>query len=157
MQGEADDRRPDQTPLQESFDLERFVSAQSPVMAEVIRELTAGRKETHWMWFVFPQLRGLGSSSMAHRYGIGSRDEAVAYLGHPLLGPRLVYTTDLVLTHLGRSAHAIFGSPDDMKFHSCMTLFHHAADGKERAFERALHTFFEGQQDARTLALLQRS
>ena len=118
-----------------SFDLERFVTAQAPVFATVLNELKAGRKRSHWMWFVFPQLRGLGQSAMATRYGIGSLAEAQAYLAHPLLGPRLMECTRTVLAIEGRSLHAIFGSPDDLKFCSSMTLFSLAAEG-ETMFRR---------------------
>src|SRR3954463_5775730 len=103
--------------------LERFVGAQDAVMDQVLRELEAGRKQSHWMWFVFPQLAGLGHSAMARRYAIASLDEARAYLGHAILGPRLVECSDLVCRVEGRSASQVFGSPDDLKFHSCMTLF----------------------------------
>src|SRR5271169_2327732 len=105
------------------FDLQRFVTAQAPVFASALEELKKGRKRTHWMWFVFPQLRGLGSSSMATFYGIGSLEEAQAYLAHPLLGPRLVLCTETVLAIKGRTLREIFGSPDDMKFGSSMTMW----------------------------------
>ena len=113
--GSAVRRRPDM-PDEDAFHLERFVTAQAPVFAAALAELQAGQKRSHWMWFVFPQLRGLGHSAMAYRYGIGSLDEARAYLAHPLLGPRLIECTRTVLAIEGRSLHAIFGSPDDMKF-----------------------------------------
>ena len=106
------------------------------------------------MWFVFPQLRGLGHSAMAYRYGIGSLDEARAYLAHPVLGPRLIECTRTVLAIEGRSLHAIFGSPDDMKFRSSMTLFSLTADEDESAFRQALDRFCDGREDKRTLALL---
>src|SRR6185436_9505729 len=105
-------------------DLQRFVAAQAPVYSQVRAELAAGRKRSHWMWFVFPQMRGLGASAMAHRYGIASRAEAEAYLRHPLLGPRLVECTSLMLGVAdGASANDVLGSPDDLKFRSSMTLF----------------------------------
>src|SRR5919205_965409 len=107
--------------------LDRFVTAQSPVYAEVLAELRSGRKSSHWMWFVFPQLRGLGSSPTAVRFGIASIDEARAYLGHDLLGRRLRECARLVAAIDGRSARQIFGSPDDMKLRSSMTLFSRAA------------------------------
>jgi uncharacterized protein (DUF1810 family) len=135
------------------FDLERFVAAQMPVMALVRAELAAGRKRSHWMWFVFPQLAGLGFSAMAATYAIASLDEARAYLAHPVLGPRLVDCTRLVLAAEGGDAHAIFGSPDDLKFRSSMTLFALAAPD-ERAFVEALAKFFGGKADAKTLLLL---
>ena len=109
--------------MTDEFDLDRFVRAQEPVMAQVRQELSAGRKRSHWMWFVFPQLAGLGHSAMARRYAISSLAEARAYLEHPLLGPRLVGLTELVNRVEGRSIREIFGSPDDLKFHSSMTLF----------------------------------
>ena len=135
------------------MDFDRFVRAQQPVYDAVSAELARGRKATHWMWFVFPQLRGLGRSATAIHFGIESRAEALAYARHPLLGARLVHCTGLVLAHRDRSAHEIFGSPDDLKFRSCVTLFAAVADDRA-VFERALQTFFDGQPDAQTLALL---
>src|SRR5690348_18193089 len=105
------------------FELERFAAAQANVIARVKDELRAGRKQSHWMWFVFPQLAGLGFSPMAQRYAIASLAEARAYLAHTLLGARLRECTELVLAIHGKSAHDIFGSPDDLKFRSCLTLF----------------------------------
>jgi uncharacterized protein (DUF1810 family) len=139
--------------MAEDFDLERFVRAQDPVVAQVGRELAAGRKESHWMWFVFPQLRGLGKSSMAQRYGIGSLAEARAYLAHPILGVRLLAWTALVHRVEGRSASFIFGSPDDMKFRSSMTLFA-AARPEETVFHDALEKYFDGEPDRRTVDVL---
>src|SRR5207245_2076660 len=110
------------------FNLEHFVTAQAPVFETVLAELRAGRKRSHWMWFVFPQLVVLGQSSTARFYGIRSIDEARAYLAHPLLGPRLDLCTRIVLTSERSSFHAIFGSPDDMKFRSCVTLFSRAME-----------------------------
>ena len=134
-------------------DLQRFVQAQEPRMDDVLAELAAGRKRTHWMWFVFPQLRGLGHSQMAWHFGLQSRGEAVAYLAHPLLGPRLRECVELVLAVEGRSAHAIFGSPDDLKLRSCLTLFREI-DGVDGVFGKALDKYFDGQPDAVTLQLL---
>ena len=136
------------------FDLQRFVTAQAPVFASALEELKKGRKRTHWMWFVFPQLRGLGSSSMATFYGIGSLEEARAYLAHPLLGPRLVLCTETVLAIKGKTLREIFGSPDDMKFGSSMTLFARASDDDGVVFKRALDLYCQGRLDDRTLALL---
>jgi uncharacterized protein (DUF1810 family) len=136
------------------FDLERFVTAQAPVFATALAELKAGQKRSHWIWFIFPQLRGLGTSAMADLYGIGGLDEARAYLGHPLLGPRLHLVTEAVLTAEGRSLHAIFGSPDDMKFRSSMTLFAATTGNRESVFQRAIERCCDGQADPRTLALL---
>ena len=140
--------------MDDPFDLERFVRAQDPVLPEVRRELREGRKRTHWMWFIFPQLRGLGRSAMAHHYGIGSLQEARAYLAHPLLGPRLLECTRLANTAPGRSAHAIFGSPDDLKFRSSLTLFAEAAP-EEPQFREALARYFDGEPDPATLRILQ--
>lgn len=137
------------------FDLARFVAAQDPVFETARAELRAGRKRSHWMWFIFPQLRGLGRSAMAQHYGIASLDEARAYLGHPLLAERLDSVTEAVLGLHGRSAHDIFGSPDDMKFHSCMTLFHAAAGDGDPLFRQALDRYFDGRPDEETLARIQ--
>jgi uncharacterized protein (DUF1810 family) len=139
--------------MADSFDLDRFVHAQQPVMVQVRKELAAGRKMTHWMWFVFPQLAGLGSSPRAQFYGIVSLEEARAYLAHPVLGHRLVECTELVNRVTGRTAYEIFGNPDDLKFHSSMTLFSLAAPG-EAVFAAALDRYFEGGKDRRTLELL---
>jgi uncharacterized protein (DUF1810 family) len=136
-----------------SSDLDRFVQAQDRVLPAVRRELAEGRKRTHWMWFVFPQLRGLGQSPTALHYGIASLAEAEAYLAHPLLGPRLEECTALVNAVTGRSLHAIFGSPDDMKFHSSMTLFAAARPGAS-VFQEALEKYCGGVPDQRTLELL---
>lgn len=138
-------------PTQDRFDLQRFVNAQNAVYGTVIQELEEGRKRSHWMWFIFPQVEGLGSSPMAQRYAIGSRQEAEAYLQHPVLGERLTECTLLMLRHEGRSAHAILGSPDDLKFQSSMTLF---ADVSEKGspFERALDVFYGGKRDRKTVA-----
>src|SRR5439155_9621110 len=116
------------------YDLQRFVAAQEPVLETVLAELRAGRKRSHWMWFVFPQLSGLGRSSTARFYGIGSIDEARAYLADPVLGPRLDLCARIVLTSESPSLHAIFGSPADMEFRSCMTLFSLAADDPDIRF-----------------------
>lgn len=139
--------------MADSFDLQRFVDAQDPVYADVRAELRAGRKRTHWMWFVFPQLVGLGHSSMAQRYAIASRAEAEAYLRHPLLGARLRECAGLVNAVEGRSIEQIFGAPDDLKFHSSMTLFAAVAHGDE-IFAEALRRYFEGRPDAYTLQKL---
>ena len=135
--------------MADPFDLDRFIEAQKPVLAQVRRELGDGRKLTHWMWFVFPQLSGLGHSAMARRYAIASLAEARAYLGHPVLGARLIECTGLVNRIEGRSIHQILGTPDDMKFHSSMTLFAMAEPG-ERAFHDALEKYFGGEPDRLT-------
>jgi uncharacterized protein (DUF1810 family) len=139
----------------DGFDLDRFVTAQAPVIATALEELAAGRKRTHWMWFIFPQLRGLGHSGMAMAYGLASLEEARAYLDHPVLGKRLGLCTRMVLGLEGRSLHGIFGTPDDMKFRSCMTLF--ALAGTPEPFSLALDKYCAGQMDERTLELLGRS
>ncbi len=140
------------------FDLARFAAAQDPVYGRVVQELRSGRKQTHWMWFVFPQLAGLGRSAMAQRYAISGLAEARAYLAHPLLGGRLLECTQLVLDAEGRTAHEIFGSPDDLKFRSCMTLFAQAArdESNNAVFRAAIGTFFGGEFDRMTLELLSR-
>jgi len=138
--------------MDDAFGLQRFVDAQEPVYRQVCGELAAGRKTSHWMWFVFPQLKGLGRSATAQHYGIGSAAEARAYWDHPLLGPRLKQCTELVLATEGRTAHDIFGPPDDLKFRSCMTLFARATG--EPLFTRVLDRYFGGQPDAATLELL---
>jgi uncharacterized protein (DUF1810 family) len=139
--------------MADAFDLERFVRAQDPVMAQVRRELGEGRKRSHWMWFVFPQLRGLGRSAAAQHYGIASLAEARAYQAHPVLGPRLIECAELVNAVEGRSAHDIFGSPDDLKFRSSMTLFA-AVDPEAAVFGDALRKYFGGVPDPRTTELL---
>lgn len=139
--------------MSDPFDLERFVQTQNPVFDSVLAELREGRKRGHWMWFIFPQLRGLGSSAAANHFGIASRTEAAAYLKHPLLGPRLRECTELVSKIAGRSIEAIFGGIDAMKFRSCMTLF--AAAGADcEDFERALEKYFSGKGDEATLERL---
>jgi uncharacterized protein (DUF1810 family) len=138
--------------MAESFDLGRFVTAQDAVYGQVRAELGAGRKASHWMWFVFPQLEGLGRSAMAQHYAIASAAEARAYWAHPVLGPRLAQCTELVLAVEGRSAHQIFGAPDDLKFRSCMTLFARATGAP--VFSRALEKFFGGEPDPRTIERL---
>jgi uncharacterized protein (DUF1810 family) len=134
-------------------DLDRFVTAQDPVFDQVLEELAAGRKRTHWMWFVFPQLAGLGRSAMARFYAIADLDEVLRYLAHPLLGPRLVRCTELVVAVEGRTAHDIFGSPDDLKFRSSLTLFMQPA-GAPAVFAAALDKYFAAEPDRATLALL---
>jgi len=136
-----------------AHDLDRFVAAQDRVFEQVRRELRDGRKRSHWMWFVFPQLSGLGHSAMAQRYAIGSLGEATAYLEHPVLGPRLIECAELVNEVAGRSIGDIFGSPDDLKFHSCMTLFASVADAPA-VFDEALAKYFGGAPDRQTTRLL---
>lgn len=133
--------------------LARFLDAQAPVIDAVFAELRSGRKRSHWMWFVFPQLQGLGRSAMAERYAIESLAEARAYLAHPVLGARLRECCELVLAVAQRTAHEILGSPDDFKFHSSMTLFDRAAEGED-LFRRCLDRFFGGKPDPQTLVRL---
>ena len=139
--------------MDDPHDLERYVRAQEPVFAQVCAELAAGRKQSHWMWFIFPQLRGLGSSPMAERYAIASLAEARAYLAHPLLAERLRRCTQLVNRVEGRTVQAIFGYPDYLKFRSSMTLFAQAA-GDGQPFSEALAKYFGGEGDPRTRELL---
>ena len=138
----------------DEFDLQRFVEAQHPVYRQALQELLDGRKRSHWMWFVFPQIEGLGFSAMSQRYAIRSKAEARAYLVHRVLGARLNECVEAMLTHKDRSAHEILGSPDDMKFRSSMTLFA-AVSEKGSPFERALEQFYEGERDRKTIALLE--
>ncbi|AHL34639.1 calpastatin [Pseudomonas brassicacearum] len=139
--------------MHDSFNLSRFVEAQRPLFDRVMDELRAGRKTSHWMWFIFPQLRGLGHSEMADRFAISTLDEAQAYLEHDLLGPRLEQCVRTVLEHRGMSAKQIFGSPDDLKFRSCLTLFMRAQTGSA-LYQQALDQFYSGEPDRRTLLLL---
>jgi uncharacterized protein (DUF1810 family) len=135
------------------YDLDRFVTAQGPDMDAVFAELRAGRKQGHWMWYVFPQMKGLGHSSMASRFGISSREEAQAYLEHPILGARLRECTRLVNQVEGRSVDEIFGYPDDLKLRSSMTLFAQAAPG-DSVFAEAVRKYFGGRFDPLTLQRL---
>jgi uncharacterized protein (DUF1810 family) len=140
--------------MTDQFELHRFVDAQAPVYAQVMSELRDGRKRSHWMWFVFPQIAGLGHSAMAHRYAIASCDEALAYLEHPTPGPRLRECTKTVCAIEDRSIGEIFGSPDDLKFRSSMTLFE-AVSG-DPIFRNALDKFCAGVSDPATMAILQK-
>lgn len=135
------------------FNLERFVSAQKGVYETALAELQAGHKRTHWMWFIFPQIAGLGSSQMAQTYAIGSGDEAAAYLAHPVLGPRLRTCASAVAAHDDLDVDTIFGHPDNLKFHSSMTLFADVAPD-EAVFQACLDRFFGGGADPATLARL---
>lgn len=133
--------------------LARFLDAQQGVYDQALSELRAGRKQTHWIWFVFPQVAGLGSSPMSQRYAIASLQEAQEYAAHDVLGPRLVECARAVLAHADRSALEIMGSPDDLKLRSSMTLFAIAAP-EEPVFRQVLEAFFGGEADPRTEALL---
>jgi uncharacterized protein (DUF1810 family) len=139
--------------VSDPFDLQRFVAAQDAVYPLVVRELSAGGKRSHWMWFIFPQIAGLGASAMAQRYAIRSWNEAAAYLAHEVLGPRLVECTRLVLAVKGRTINQILGSPDDMKFCSSMTLF--GAASEHPIFDQALLVYCNGAKDQATLDILQ--
>ena len=141
--------------MNDLYDLQRFVDAQDRVYARVVAELRAGRKTSHWMWFVFPQLAGLGSSPMARQYAINSLPEAAAYLAHPVLGARLRECTQLLLDVKGRDISDILGYPDDLKFRSSMTLFA-ALDNAPPLFSAALQQYFAGEPDARTLEILRK-
>ena len=141
-------------PAADPFDLERFVQAQNPVFASAEAELRAGRKRSHWMWFVFPQLKGLGRSETARFFGITSLEEAKAYLVHPVLGERLTECVTLVLALTGASLREIFGTPDDLKFCSSMTLFALAAGQPDSIFEQALQRYCGGKPDQQTLGLV---
>lgn len=132
------------------YHLERFVEAQAPAFRQITSELRAGRKTSHWMWFIFPQIRGLGRSPTSMEYAISGLDEARAYLAHPVLGPRLKECTQLVLRVENRALEQIFGSPDDMKFRSCMTLFAQVSPDDD-IFLRALQKYFRGVPDRLTL------
>ena len=137
------------------FDLERFVRAQTADYDRALAELRDGKKQSHWMWYVFPQIEGLGNSPMSHRYSIKSAAEARAYLGHPILGPRLRECAAVVHSIVGRSALEILGSPDDLKLRSCATLFACVSD--DGVFEQLLQKYFKGQRDSETLRRLSSS
>jgi uncharacterized protein (DUF1810 family) len=139
-----------ETDVDDPLNLERFVRAQNPVFEQVCAELRSGGKESHWMWYVFPQMKGLGYSPTSLRFAIASREEAEAYLEHPILGARLKECTQLVLLIEGLSIRDIFGYPDYLKFHSCMTLFAQVTP-KERVFKEALDKYFGGELDRATL------
>ena len=140
--------------MTDAFDLQRFVDAQAPVYQRVVAELRHGQKQSHWMWFIFPQLTGLGQSPMARRFAIRSREEAMAYLGHGVLGSRLRECTALVNAVEGHTIREILGSPDDLKFCSSMTLF--GAVSSDAVFAAAIAKFYGGRPDQRTLDLLAR-
>jgi uncharacterized protein (DUF1810 family) len=139
--------------MPDPFNLDRFVSAQAAVFPQVLAELSAGRKRGHWIWFIFPQMKGLGRSAQSEYYGIGSREEAAAYVRHPLLGPRLIECTQLVNQVEGRAIREILGPPDDLKFRSSITLFARAAEDAT-VFNDALAKYFNGEADPLTLKLL---
>ena len=138
--------------MPDPFDLQRFVDAQDGVYRRVVAELSAGRKQSHWMWFIFPQIAGLGFSAMAQRYAISSTEEAAAYLAHGILGQRLVECTGLVLGVKDKTIRAILGSPDDLKFRSSMTLFSAVSD--DPVFDAAIAKYYAGAKDQATLGIL---
>ena len=139
--------------MSDPFHLQRFLDAQAEVYDDVLSELRAGQKRTHWMWFIFPQIAGLGSSPTAVHFAIKSRAEAEAYLEHPIVGPRLRDCTQLVNAIDGRSIHQIFGYPDDLKFHSSMTLFANVTKDNQ-VFQQALQKYFNAELDRSTLERL---
>jgi uncharacterized protein (DUF1810 family) len=141
--------------MPDPYHLQRFVDAQASCFAQVRSELAAGKKRTHWMWFIFPQLEGLGSSPMAQRFAISGIEEAKAYLAHPVLGDRLRDCTALVNAVSGRSVEDIFGYPDDLKFHSSVTLFASASHPENKVFNEALSKYFNGVPDQATTDRLQ--
>jgi len=140
--------------MSDPHDLQRFVDAQEPSYAEALREIRAGRKRSHWMWYVFPQIAGLGNSQVSARYAIRSKNEARAYLAHAILGPRLIECAEAVLALNNRSARDIFGSPDDLKLRSCATLFAQVTP-PESVFERLLDKYYSSEPDPKTLSLLE--
>ena len=142
--------------MKDSFNLERFITAQEKVYPTVIEELITGTKISHWMWFIFPQVDGLGRTEIAKRYAIKSLDEAKAYIAHPLLGTRLQECIELVLDIDGKTANAVFGSPDDLKFKSSMTLFLVAAPHID-LFQRVINKYYDGQQDKVTIEILKQN
>lgn len=139
--------------MSDPYNLLRFIEAQGPVYDTALGELKQGRKRSHWMWFIFPQLAGLGHSPTAHRFAISGPDEAHAYLAHPLLGDRILECTTTINTVHNRTANEIFGSPDDLKLHSSMTLFQETANDPQ-PFRTVIERYFDGNADARTLKLL---
>ena len=139
--------------MSDHHNLQRFIDEQESDYQSALAEITAGRKRSHWMWYIFPQYDGLGFSATSKHYAIKSLAEAAAYLEHPILGPRLRECVDALLAVTGRSAHEIFGSPDDVKLKSSMTLFAHVSP-EGSAFEQVLDGYFEGQRDGKTLELI---
>ncbi len=136
------------------MNLHRFLDAQAPVYADALAELRAGQKRTHWIWFVLPQLRGLGHSTDATYYGLENAAEAAAYLAHPVLGARLRECVTVLLSHKDKTAHTILGAPDDLKFRSCLTLFRAVAAPDDHLWQNALDHFYAGQPDEATVRLL---
>lgn len=141
--------------IDDPLDLKRFTSAQEGIYGNVLKELRRGQKSSHWMWFIFPQISGLGRSSTSMHYAIKSMEEARTYLAHPVLGARLRECSEAVLAVEGRSASAIFGYPDDMKLQSSMTLFEYAADDPDSVFARVLDKYYGGERDRTTIRLVE--
>lgn len=139
--------------MEDIHNLDRFLSAQDSSYESIINELKQGQKQGHWMWYIFPQVDGLGFSSTSRHYSIKSKLEAIAYLNHPVLGKRLIECTQTVIFHDHLSAEKIFGYPDYLKFHSCITLFNEISK-KENPFQKAIDQFYEGKTDPKTLELL---
>ncbi len=139
--------------MSDTHNLDRFVSAQGPNIDTILNELRCGKKRGHWMWYIFPQLKGLGLSSTSNIYAISSKAEATAYLHHPILGPRLIKCTEAIIAHDNLSAEEIFGYPDCLKLRSSMTLFNEVSD-KNRLFQQALNQFYSGEADPRSLEIL---
>jgi len=139
--------------MQETYDLKRFITAQEPVYQDALGELSRGLKKTHWMWFIFPQIEGLGSSEMAMRYAIRSLDEAKSYISHPVLGPRLLKCCSVLMKIHGKNALEILGSPDDLKLRSSMTLFS-LASAEIEIFPTILQKYFDGEHFVRTREIL---
>lgn len=141
--------------MEDKYKLTRFLDAQNQMYLSALSEIRKGRKQTHWMWFIFPQLKGLGKSSTADYYGITGLNEASAYLEHPVLGKNLIQIASVLLELEGKTAFDIFGSPDDIKLRSCMTLFS-ATEGTNQAFKAVLDKYFDGEPDGKTLTLLKK-
>lgn len=137
------------------FDLERFLKEQEYSYAQALDEVRCGRKESHWIWYVFPQMKGLGSSSMSYFFGLSGREEAAAYLAHPVLGARLVQITEALLNQKERNPEKIFGYPDFLKVRSCMTLFEAVSAQEDNVFRRVLDAFYCGERDRHTLRMLE--
>jgi uncharacterized protein (DUF1810 family) len=140
--------------MKSKYNLNRFIDAQKYIYEQVISELSNGNKQTHWMWFIFPQINGLGRSSIAELYSIKNKEEAIAYLENPILGKKIRECTEIILNINGKTASQIFGFPDDMKLKSSMTLFAYISDSHS-IFHRVLDKYFDGKEDKKTLDLLQ--
>jgi uncharacterized protein (DUF1810 family) len=142
-------------PNEDPYNLRRFLEAQKGDYQQALNELRVGKKRSHWIWYIFPQVRGLGSSSMAVEYAIGSRVEAIAYLNHEILGPRLIECSEALLLHRGTSIGDIMGWPDDLKLCSSMTLFDAVSESPDNPFREVLYWFYGGQKDRKTIDFLE--